>query len=345
MTQPQQPKKYDVLAFGALVVDIQIASTDDTLDAHNLRKGFTNLVDAKTANTILAAADQPKRSPGGPGTNVAAGIALRGGKAALAGKIAADDNGAFLTQRLQSHGIEFVPLLSDNPATGTTAVLALTTPDKERSFAFAAGASMEMRVEDIDQSLIRDAKIVYIDSYLWLTEDGRDAVRHAAAATKQAGGMLAVSLNDAKLVASHQAEFLALVKSHADIVVGDKREFMALFGTDTVEDTIDAVLGAKVTAAMTLGKQGAYVFKYGAYTQIPAKTIDQSLVVDTNGAGDQFAAGFIYGIAEGKDLVASAEQGASWASDVIRHFGAEPQVGRNAPAVNQNTPKPPKIAA
>lgn len=337
-------KKYDVVSIGAITVDLQLKAHDADLAAHGLRKGFSNLVSAKTAAEIAGELEYT-RTPGGPGTNVAAGVALRGGAVALTGKIANDGHGQFITKRLQGHGADFTPLLSGNPATGTTAVLALTTPDKERTFAFAAGASMEMKPEDIDAALIAQAKITYIDSYLWLTEDGRAAVKHAAEAAKQSGGLVALALNDAELVKSHQAEFHALALSHADILVGDQREFMSLFKTATLEETLDAISAFGKTASMTMGKSGAFVAEGGSVTHVPAKTLDQSLVIDTNGAGDQFAAGFIYGLAPGKDAVESGRQGAEWASDVIQHFGAEPQVGKNAPKNIQNTPKGPKLAA
>lgn len=337
-------KKYDVVAVGAVVVDMQLNAQDADLAAHGLKKGLSNLVDAKTAFNI-ASGLKPARTPGGPGTNVAAGVALRGGSAALTGKVADDDHGKFITQRLTGHGVDFTPLPPQDAATSTTAVLALTTPDKERTFAFAAGASMQMKPEDIDAKLLSQAKITYIDSYLWLTADGKAAVREAAEITRQSGGLVALALNDATLVARNQPEFIALVKSHADILVGDKGEFMALFKTTTLEETLEAIKASNCTASMTMGKQGAYVVKDGAVAHVPARRIDQSLVIDTNGAGDQFAAGFIYGISKGLGLVESAQQGAQWASDVIQHFGAEPKVGRNAPSANQNTPKAPKTAA
>lgn len=335
-------KKYDIVALGAVVVDMQLRAEDGDLQKYGLKKGLSNLVDAKTAAQIEGGLE-PSKTPGGPGVNVASGIALRGGSAAVIGKIANDNNGNFIAQRFRHHGIDYTPALCANPATATTAVLVLTTPDKERTFAFAAGASMELGPEDVDETIVAGAKIVYLDSYLWLTESGKEAVHHAADVARKSGGLVAIALNDAKLIEKNRAEFRALVKSHGDILVGDMKEFMALFGTTTLEETLEAVIDTKCRAAMTMGKQGAYIARYGAVALVPAANIDQSLVVDTNGAGDQFAAGYLYGIAQGKDMVASAEQGASWAADVIQHFGAEPKTGKNAPANIQNPlPRPGK---
>ena len=333
-------KKYDVVALSAVVVDMQMKAEDADLQKHGLKKGLSNLVDKKVVADIESGLT-PLKSPGGPGVNVASGVALRGGKSVVIGKIANDENGKFITQRFAQNGVQYTPTLSTDTATGTTAVHVLTTPDKERSFAFAAGASMELGPEDVDEEIVKRAKITYLDSYLWLTENGKEAVHHAADVAKKSGGKVAIALNDAKLIEKNRTEVLALVKSHGDILVGDMKEFQALFGTTTPEDTMDAILATKCTAAVTMGKQGAYVAKYGAYTLVPTQKLDQSLVVDTNGAGDQFASGFIYGIAEGKDLVTSAQQGAAWAADVIQHFGAEPQAGKNAPKNIQNPPHEP----
>jgi sugar/nucleoside kinase (ribokinase family) len=339
VTEPQKTgtRKFDVLALSAICVDLQLKTTDEHIDAHGLKKGLTNLVDSAVLQSLIKDRDCAV-SPGSPGVNVVSGVALRGGKAALIGKTANDDHGAFLHRRLQGHGVDYTPLLSARPETATTGVLVLTTPDKERSFAFAAGAGMELAPEDIDESLIAQAKIVYLDSYLWLTENGKDAVHHAAALAQQSGSMVAVALNDAQLVSRNRAAFLALVSTHADILVGDKKEFMALFGTKTLEDTIAAIQQSGCKAALTLGAKGAYVVEGQTAVHVPALKINSDKIIDTNGAGDQFAAGFLYGIAQELPLADCAQQGARWASDIIRHMGAEPRTGKNAP---QKSPAPP----
>lgn len=330
-------KKYDVLALSAICVDIQLKATDEHVAAHGVKKGLTNLVAPSVLKSLIRGQDCAV-TPGSPGVNVVAGVALRGGNAALVGKIASDDHGDFIHKRLTGHGIDYTPVLSSNPDTATTGVLVLTTPDKERSFAFAAGAGMELSPEDVEETMIAQAKIVYLDSYLWLTENGKEAVHHAAALSKKSGGMVAVALNDANLIAQNRAGFQKMVAEHADILVGDAKEFMALFGTETLEETLEAVKACGCKAALTLGARGAWAIEGEAATHVPALKIDSDKIVDTNGAGDQFAAGFLYGIARGKPLEDCAKQGASWASDIIRHMGAEPQVGTNAPA------NPPKIA-
>lgn len=319
-------KTFDVVALSALCVDIQSAVPDTELVKHNLAKGLSNPVSPETVHAIKLADDAIK-TPGSPGGNVVGGIALRGGKAALIGKIGTDSHGVFLTQRLQKHDVAFTPVVTDD-GTATSSVLVLTTPDKERSFAFSNGAGLKLSPEDIDENLIKQAKITYLDSYLWLSDSGQDAVHHAAALAKQHDGKVAMALNDKALVSQNRARYLALAEAHADILVGDGKEFMALFNTQTIEDTLEKLAQGGFTAALTVGAKGAYVVENGTVDHVPAKKVEN--IIDTNGAGDQFAAGFLYGLAQGKSAVESGAIGATWASDIIQHRGAEPRIGKNA---------------
>jgi len=331
-------KTFDVVALSAICVDQRIECADTHLESHGVAKGLSNPVKPDTV-AKLAEGQSPATYPGSPGVNLVAGVALRGGKAALIGRIGDDDHGNFIATRMKSHGVDYTPRLS---STSTTVVLAMITPDRERTFAFAPGAGGELSPADVDAKLLSKAKITYLDSYLWLSPSGKETVHHAADIAKKSGGRVAVSLNDAKLVENNQKEFHALVTSHADILVGDRREYMSLFKTDTLEATLDAMCATGLTGAMTMGAQGAYVFARGVCTLVPAQKIDKSLIVDTNGAGDQFAAGFLYGLAKGLTVLESAEQGSKWASDVIQHHGAEPRVGKNAPPkpASPQTPVP-----
>jgi len=317
-------KTFDIVALSAICVDIQLQAEEAHLEKHGVKKGLSNLVTKETVAGIIAG-QTPAITPGSPGANVAAGVAVRGGKAALIGKIANDKHGNFFKNRVQGNDIHYMPLLAANDETATTALVVMTTPDKERSFAFAPGAGMQLQPEDIDAALIGNANITYLDSYLWLTENGKDAVHHAASLAKQSGGLVALALNDAGVVAANQPAFLALAKSHADILVGDTKEFMTLFQTATIEDTLEAIRLSGKTASMTMGAKGAYVVENGVATHVPANKIDPALIIDTNGAGDQFAAGFLFGLAQGKAAPEAARQGADWATAIIQHMGAEPR--------------------
>lgn len=322
-------KRFDVVAVGALCVDAQVIGDDALLDRHSLTKAASNDVGAEALKRITAEPDLPKTA-GSPGANVAAGIALRGGNAALIGKVAGDELGSFFAARMQSFGVEYTAVLAEKADVGTTFIMVVTTPDKERTFACYNGAGLAMRPEDVDHALIGDAKITYLDSYLWLSDSGKETVHHAAELAKQSGSLVALSLNDKGIVARNREAFLELAASHADILVGDMKEFGALFGTSTLEETAAAVSKLGKTASITAGAKGAYVVENGVMTHVPANKVER--IVDTSGAGDAFAAGFLYGLSQGKPAPEAATIGAGWASEIIQHFGAEPKIGKNAPA-------------
>jgi sugar/nucleoside kinase (ribokinase family) len=335
MSGPVNGKKFNVTAIGALCVDASVAGDDELLARHGLVKAASNDVGAAGLERITADPGLPKTA-GSPGANVAMGISLRGGKAALVGKIANDEGGNFLAARLQSFDIDYTPVIAADAAKGTTLVMVVTTEDKERTFACYNGAGLDLMPEDIDEKLIRHAAVVYLDSYLWLSESGRETVQHAAALAKQSGALVALSLNDAGIVAANREAFLELARSHADILLGDRKEFMALLGTQTWEETEAALKNFGRIASVTAGAKGAHIFADGEITHVPALKIGR--IVDTSGAGDSFAAGFLYGISEGKSPADSARQGAAWAAAMVQQAGAEPKVGKNAPQAPQKPP-------
>lgn len=327
MTSDMPAKKYDVVAIGALCVDAQVIGDEALLERYNLVKAASNDIGAEVLKYV--ADDGMPKTAGGPATNIAAGIALRGGNVALVGKVAGDDLGSFFSSRVKSFGVEYTAVLAEDAKLGTTFVMVVTTPDKERTFACYNGAGLALQPEDVDLALIGNAKITYLDSYLWLSDSGREAVHHAADLAKREGSLVALSLNDKGIVAKNREAFLALATSHADILVGDQKEFGALFGTSTLEETRDAVAKLGVTASITAGAKGAYVIEDGVMTHVPAQKVER--IVDTSGAGDAFAAGFLYGLSQGKAAPDAATVGASWAADIIQHYGAEPKIGKNAP--------------
>jgi sugar/nucleoside kinase (ribokinase family) len=328
-------KKVDVLAIGAVCVDAQVIGDEALLERYSLTKAASNDLGPEVLKYV-ANDDMPKTA-GGPGTNIAAGIALRGGNAALVGKVANDELGSFFSARVKSFDIEYTALLAEKADVATTFIMVVTTPDKERTFACYNGAGLYICPEDIDYTLVSNSKITYLDSYLWLSESGKESVHQAAELAKQSGSLVAISLNDKNIVAKNRDEFLALAKSHGDILVGDMKEFGALLNTSTFEETEKAIKDLGVTASITAGAKGAYVIENGVTTHVPAQKIAQ--VVDTSGAGDAFAGGFLYGLSQGKSAPDAAAVGASWAAEIIQHFGAEPKIGKNASAASKG-PKP-----
>lgn len=316
-------KKYDVVAVGAITVDMQMEAADELLAKHGIEKSLSNVVTLERLEALVENAFLLK-SAGGPGSNVVTGIASRGGSAALIGKIGNDPHGQFFHERMELHGVSYTPLLPANEDTPTTSILVLMTPDRERTFAALLGAGVELCPEDIDHSLISQAKVVYLDSYLWLSDTGREAIFHAAETASRHGAIVAIALNDARIVAQNREALLALAQAHGDILLGDRREFMALFGALTLEDAFEAVKGLGCLASVTAGAKGAYACENGLVLHIPPQTVEK--IVDTNGAGDQYAAGFLYGIARGMSAAESGAIGAAWAAEIIQKVGAEPEI-------------------
>lgn len=334
-------KRYDVVALAAICVEMNAVVEDQFLNGYGIQKGLSTIVSAEKLGPIIDQCEVTARTAGSPGSNVAAGIAVRGGKSALIGKIANDENGVFFTQRVQSLNVDYTPSVLATESAVTTYIATLVTPDKERSFAVCQGAGPELSPEDIDEGLIGAAKIAYLDFYLWLSPTGAEALRHAADIAKRSGTKVAMSLNGAHYVEMVKDSFFEFMKSHADIIVGDQHEFRALFGTETLEETIAAIQASGCTAAMTMGAAGAYVFGQGRHEYIPAHKIEN--IVDTSGAGDQFAAGFVYGLSQGKSAAESARIGTSWAAEILQHVGAEPRpANQNNPRIPHDAPTPRK---
>jgi sugar/nucleoside kinase (ribokinase family) len=330
-------KTYAVTAVASLTVDVSITGTDTLLNTHGLAKGLSTEMPTQKLYALIAE-HIDNRSPGGPGCNVANGIALRGGKAAMIAKIGKDIMGAWLTQRVNENGTYFMPVA--HPEASTTLLAAIATPDGERTFAHPDNAAgYHLGPEDIDEELVKNSSIVYLDSYLLFNESGREATRQAAEIAKQHGTRVAIALNNVPLVLENREALLKLARETKAILLGDQNEFMALYNKPNLGETMLAVNDDKLTAAITMGKQGAQIIHENTLYHVPANKIDN--VIDTNGAGDQFAAGFLYGMATGMSAPDSGRQGALWASQVIQHKGAEPKVGlraENKPG-NGNTPK------
>ncbi len=325
-------KPHDVAALATMAVDIQLRVEEDYLSQHTLQKGLNNDITSDQMARMIAGKDLV-RSPGGAGGNVVTGIAIRGGKSALIGKIANDNDGRFFAERVCGHGVSFFP--SIDPDHPTTSILVMTTPDAERTFAVLRGAGSHIQPEDVDTHAIASAKVCYIDSYIWPAPHGEDVIRHAAAIAKDSGSVLAIALNDVNITREFRSKMLGLISAQPCIIVGDQNELMTLLDTRTLEETYDAVKALGCITAFTHGKHGAYVTDgTHPFVHVPALIVKN--VVDTSGAGDQFAAGFLYGLCQGKDPVDSALIGHTWASAVIQHMGAEPQLSGNGPSNSQN---------
>jgi sugar/nucleoside kinase (ribokinase family) len=322
-------KKYDVAALGNAIVDV-IASVDDSfLLTHRIAKGGMTLIDefrARELHRALADSRQALSSPhevaGGSAANTMAGLASLGGTGLFVGKVFDDRLGSVFGKSMTAQGITFsTPATSRGSATASC--LIAVTPDGQRSMNTYLGACRELAPDDVDEEQVADARILYIEGYLWDEENAKEAARKAVAAVRGAGGQVALSLSDAFCVGRFRDEFLHLLKRDVNILFANEDEAKALFQQDGFDGVIAAASKWGGIAAITRSAEGCVVIEEGVVHAIPAAPVAR--VIDTTGAGDQFAAGFLYGLTHGKNLADCARLGVHAAAEVISHFGARPE--------------------
>ncbi|HEX2759788.1 MAG TPA: adenosine kinase [Rhizomicrobium sp.] len=322
-------QQYDVAGLGNAIVDI-IASVDDRfLLTHKIAKGGMTLIDefrAKELLKLLADNQQTMSSmhevAGGSAANTMAGLASLGGSGVFIGKVFDDRLGKVFGRSMASLGMTFTTAPACEGSSTATCMIAVT-PDGQRSMSTYLGACRELVPDDIDEAQVAAARILYIEGYLWDQDEAKQAARKAIAAVKGAGGRVALSLSDSFCVGRFRDEFLHLLDKDVNILFANEDEAKALF---EVEDFAGVVAGAKKwggIAALTRSAKGCLVIEEGIEHVIPAAPVAQ--VVDTTGAGDQFAAGFLYGLTHGKGLADCGRLGALAAAEVISHYGARPE--------------------
>lgn len=315
--------EYDVVGIGNAIVDILGRCTDQFLLQHGAAKGSMRLVDADTVRGLYDAMGPAVEISGGSVANTMVGIASFGGRSAFIGKVAEDEFGKIFAHDIRAAGVTYTtpPSRTGEP---TARSLILVTPDGERTMNTFLGVSPLLNQGEVDPDLIRSAGIVYLEGYLFDRPEAKAAFRQAANIAVKAGRRVALSLSDAFCVDRHRAEFLDFIRGQVDILFANESEIMALYQTKSFEE---ATRRARVDAellAVTRSEKGSVIFSDGKATSIapaPLRT-----VVDTTGAGDLYAAGFLYGLASGKTLEVSGRLGSLAASHTISHMGARPEV-------------------
>lgn len=316
---PDAPS-FDVVALGNAIVDVIAPADDAFLQAQGLEKGAMGLVDAARSAALYAAMAPGVETSGGSAANTVAGVASFGGRAAYVGKVADDALGAAFTRDMTAGGVRFAPTPLAGAATG--ACMVNVTPDGQRTMATFLGAASELAAADVDLEVVRSGAVVYLEGYLFDPPAAREAFAVAAAAAREAGRLTAITLSDAFVVQRWRAELLAFLP-HVDVVLANAAEVMALFETDDLQAALDALSARVRIAAVTDGARGCFVCYAGECTPVEASPVAR--VVDTTGAGDQFAAGFLFGLARGRSLEACARLGSVAAAEVIAHVGPRPQ--------------------
>lgn len=319
--------KYGVVAIGNALVDV-LAQVDDSFlekqtQDYGIEKGTMALIEEPRAVELYGLMQNPTEASGGSAANTMAGFASFGGKGGFIGKVADDTLGKTFQSDLQSLGIDYkTQPLALGPQTGRC--LILITPDAERTMNTFLGASVEIKDIDVDVELISQAQVTYLEGYLFDRENAKRAFIKAAEAAHAAGKRIALSLSDPFCVDRHRSDFLKLVENHVDILFANEEEIKSLFIQQNFEDAMSAVSEHVEIACLTRSEKGAVIRTKEEVVDISAEPVAQ--VVDTTGAGDQFAAGFLYGFTSGKTIAASGRLGAIAAAEVISHIGPRPAV-------------------
>jgi sugar/nucleoside kinase (ribokinase family) len=311
----------DVVGIGNAIVDI-IASADDAfLTAHAMAKGGMMLVDERRAETIYAQMGPAMISSGGSAGNTIAGIASLGGRTGYIGKVRDDEFGQAFRHDITAVGTLFrTPSATDGPSTAQC--LILVTPDSQRTMNTYLGACVNIGPDDIDEDLIRSAQYTYLEGYLYDDPAAKRAFHAAAEIAHEARRRVALSLSDAFCVERHRADFLHLVDHHVDVLFGNQAEIEALFQCG-FDEAIARLRPLTDLAAITRGPRGSVVVTKEELIEIPAEPVER--VVDTTGAGDLYASGFLFGLTRGVTLRECGRLGSIAAAEIISHFGARPQ--------------------
>ena len=328
-----QAPLYDVCAVGNAIVDVLAPCEPAFLEAQGLTAGSMQLVDAQQSAALYAAMAAGVEASGGSAGNTVAGVGSFGGRAAYIGKVADDTLGGVFSHDIRAAGVRFdTPVLVDGAAAGlaTGVCMINVTPDGQRTMCTFLGAANQLEAADIDAGLIGASAIVYLEGYLFDPAPARAAFEAAAAAAHAAGRKVAITLSDSFVVHRWRAELLAFIEASADIVLANEAELAALFETEDF-DHAAAHLGRIVDiAAVTRGAAGSVVFGSGGAERVEVAACPVAKVVDTTGAGDQYAAGFLLGLARGLSLEDAGKLGSLAAAEVIAHWGPRPMVSLEA---------------
>lgn len=316
--------RYDVIAIGNAIVDVIARAEDDFLHVHNIQRGGMTLIDEARAEALYGAMGPGRVVSGGSAANTIAGLASFGGRGAFVGKVRQDELGKLYRHDLTSLGVSFdTHPSSDGPATARC--LIIVTPDGQRSMSTYLGACQGLSKADLDPAAISGSAYVYLEGYLWDPPAAKEAFRAAADIAHSAGRRVALTLSDSFCVDRWRDEFLALIRNGVvDIVFANEHELKSLYVTGDIDTAITALRVEGILGVVTRSENGAIAVTRDETVAVPAFPVER--VVDTTGAGDLFAAGFLYGLARERDARDCLRLGALAAAEIISHVGARPEV-------------------
>jgi sugar/nucleoside kinase (ribokinase family) len=315
--------RYDVIGIGNAIVDVLSHSDDDFLARQKMPKGSMSLIDEPRAEAIYNAMGPVIECSGGSAANTIVGVAMLGGSAAFIGKVKDDELGATFARDIRASGVAFsTPLATDGPATARSFIL--VTPDGQRTMNTYLGAAQDLSSDDISVDEIRSAKVLYLEGYLWDPKQAKAAFVKAAEIAHDNDRTVALTLSDAFCVDRYRKEFLQLIRNRTvDLVFANETELKSLYGTGDFDAAVEALRKDASIAVVTRSEEGAMVVTGDTIDAVPAFPVER--VVDTTGAGDLFAAGFLYGFAKGMPHTNSLRLGALCAAEIISHIGARPE--------------------
>jgi len=314
---------FDLLGIGNALVDVVVQADDAFLAEHTLDKGGMMLVGPDRSDFLYSKMGSATESSGGSCGNTMAGFASLGGRAAYIGKVRDDDFGKVFRHDLDAIGVTFAtPPASDGPGTGRC--LVLVTPDAQRTMCTTLGAATSLTTADIDDTQVRASSVIYMEGYLFDPPEAKAAFVHAAEVAHAADRKVSITLSDSFCVDRHRAAFAHLVDNHIDILFANEDEIVSLYEAAGFDEAVQAVRGRCEIACLTRSAEGSVIVAGDDVIEVPAAPVDA--VVDTTGAGDLYAAGFLYGYTQGKSLAESGAIGGIAAAEVIAHYGARPAV-------------------
>lgn len=315
--------RYDVLGIGNAIVDVLTHVDDDFLKNKKLDKSAMMLVSAEEAAKVYEDLGQCIECSGGSAANTIAGLASMGSKTSFIGKVKEDQLGGVFQHDIRALGTHFdTPVLNDGPPTAHC--LVLVTPDAERTMCTYLGACVELTENDIDQETVSQSKVTYLEGYLWDPDEAKNAFRKAIKIAHDKGNKVALSLSDSFCVERHHQEFVDLVKNDVDILFANEDEIKKLYNIDNVNEAARQLQQDCDIGAITCGAQGCIITNSDEIGHVQGRKIGK--LVDTTGAGDLFAAGFLHALSNGRSIGECGALGNLVASEVVTHMGARPDI-------------------
>ena len=315
-------KTYELVGIGNAVVDVITQCDDSFLDLMGIEKGIMQLIEQDRGETLYGAMDERVQTPGGAVANTIAGAGALGLSAAFIGRVRDDALGHFYADAMQNQGTDFVNPPVNGAEMPTSRSMIFVTPDGERSMNTYLGVSTELSSADVPEAVAGNAKMMFLEGYLFDKYAGKTAFREAARATKAGGGKAGSAISDPFCVERHRDDLLSLIRNDLDFVIGNEHEIQSLFEIEDTEAALAKTAEICPIVVCTRSGDGVSLIRDGARVDV---AVEKVTPVDATGAGDQFAAGFLYGLSKGADLETCGRMGNLCAAEVISHIGPRPQ--------------------